>query len=146
MHITLSIVPDDAYHWMDSTYYEIFIASNQEVNTPIRRILFISSENHRTNDYTYTDLVVDITFTLSGSCPYFYFSNMLKEEVVFENYYDFYVNDVIEHVTLFLAESVPPDDYEMHVTVTVNGSVLERRDILIHVVTQLSPLPPPSKW
>ena len=58
---------------------------------------------------------------------------MLKEEVSFENYYDFYAPEVIEQVTLSLAKSVPPDDYVMHVTVTDGGNVLERRDILVHV-------------
>ena len=144
--MTSSIVPDDTYHWMDSTYYEIFIASDQAVNTPIRNILFISSENFQTNNVSYFDLPEDITFTLSGSCPYFYFlNNMSKQEVVFENYYDFYVPDVIEQVSLALAEPVPPDDYEIQVTVTDGGNVLEIRDILVHVVTQLSTLPPPSK-
>ena len=145
MCITLSVVPDGTYHWMDSTYYEMFVASDQEVNTPIRRISFISSHHFRTSNTTYFDLVEDITFTLNGSYPYFYFTNMLEEEVSFENYYDFYVHDVIEHVTLSLAKSVPPDDYEMQVTVTDSGNVLRRRNILVHVVTQLSPLPPPSK-
>ena len=70
---------------------------------------------------------------------------MSKQEVVFENYYDFYVPDVIEQVSLALAEPVPPDDYEIQVTVTDGGNVLEIRDILVHVVTQLSTLPLPSK-
>ena len=127
------IVPDGTNYWMDSAFYEVFILSNQTLNTPIRNILLISSDNFRTNGYTYTDLVVDITFTLSGSCPYFYFTNMLKQEVVFENYYDFYVHDTIEYVALSLAEPVPLGDYEMQVTVTAGDSVLERRDILVHV-------------
>ena len=76
---------------------------------------------------------IAITFTLNGSCPYFYFTNMLKQEIVFENYYDFYTHDTIEQVSLALAEPVPPDDYEMQVTVTVGGSVLQRRDILVYV-------------
>ena len=126
-------VPDGTIHWMDSTFYEVFILSNQTVNTPIIYISFISSQNFRTNNYTYSDLVEDITFTLNGSCPYFYFINMSKEEVAFENYYDFYVHDVIEQATLTLAEPVPLGDYEMQVTVTDGGSVLEGRDILIHV-------------
>ena len=126
-------VPDGTNHWMDSTYYEIFILSDQAVNTPIRDISFISTDEFQTNDYSYTDLVEDITFTLNGSCPYFYFTNMLKEEVVFENYYNYYVPDDIESVSLALAEPVPPDDYEMEVTVTDSGSVLERRDIVVHV-------------
>ena len=126
-------VPDGIDYWMGSTFYELFILSDQAVNTPIMNILFISSDKFRTNDYTYSDLVEDITFTLHGSCPYFYFTNMLKKEVSFENYYDFYVHDVVELVTLALAESVPPDDYQMQVTVTNGGSLLERRDVLVHV-------------
>ena len=145
MCITLSVVPDGTYHWMDSTYYEIFVAPNQEVNTPIRRISFISSHHFRTSNITYFDLVEDITFTLNASYPYFYFTNMMKEEVSFENYYDFYVQDVIEHVSLSLAESVPLGDYKMNVRVTDRGNVLERRNISVHVVTPLSPFPPPSK-
>ena len=130
---------------MDSTYYEIFVTSDQAVNDSIRHILFISSEQFQTNDFTYLDLVEDITFTLIGSCPYFYFTTMNKTEIVFENYYDLYVPDDIEGVSLALAETVPPDDYEMEVIVTNNNNVLERRDIVVHVVTQLPPLPPPSK-
>ena len=131
---------------MDSTYYEIFVASDQAVNTPIRNILFISSENFQTSNMSYLDLPEDITFTLSGSCPYFYFlNNMSKQEVVFENYYDFYIPDHVEQVSIALAEPVPPDDYEMQVTVTDGGNMLEIRDILVHVVTQLSTLPSPSK-
>ena len=126
-------VPDGTDHWMDSTYYEIFILSDQAVNTPIRDISFISTYRFQTNGYTYTDLVEDITFTLNGSCPYFYFTNMLKEEVVFENYYDYYPTDDIESVSLAVAGPVPPDDYEMEVIVTDGGSVLERRDIVVHV-------------
>ena len=118
---------------MDSTFYEVFILSNQSVNTPILNISFLSTEQFQTNDFTYHDLVVDITFTLVGSCPYFYFTNMLKEEVSFENYYDLYVFDDIEGVSLAVAELVPPDDYEMEVTVTNGGTVLERRNIIIHV-------------
>ena len=117
---------------MDSTFYEVFILSNHTVNTPIINIAFISSKRFRTNDYTYSDLVEDITFTLNRSCPYFYFTNM-KQEVGFENYYDFYYPDVIVHVTLSLAESVTPGDYKMNVAVTDVGNVLERRDILVHV-------------
>ena len=130
---------------MDSTFYEVFILSNQTLNTPIRNIWFISSHNFRTNDYTYSDLPEDITFTLDESCPYFYFSNMLKQEVVFENYYDFYVHDTIEQVTLYLAEPVPLGDYEMQVTVTDGGSVLERRDILVHVRDDQSFMTSPGK-
>ena len=126
-------VPDGTDHWMDSTYYEIFILSNQTVNIPIRDILFISTEQFKTNDYTYVDGVEDITFTLNGSCPYFYFTNMLKEEVVFENYYDYYVPDTIELASLAVAELVPPGHYEMEVIVTDGGNVLERRDIVVHV-------------
>ena len=119
---------------MDSTFYEVFILSNQPVNTPILNISFISTEEFQTNDFTYQDLVEDITFTLIGSCPYFYFTNMLKEEISFENYYDLYVPDDIEGVSLALAETVPPDDYEMEVTVTNAGTLLlERRDIIVHV-------------
>ena len=127
------------------TYYEVFVTSDQAVNDSIRRILFISSEQFQTNSFTYQDLVVDITFTLNGSCPYFYFTNAGKSEIVFENYYDLYVPDDIEGVTLALAEPVPPDDYEMEVIIANNNSVLEQRDIVVHVVTQLPPLPPPSK-
>ena len=118
---------------MDSTFYETFILSDQAVNTPIINIAFISSRKFRTNDYTYNYLTKDITFTLNGSCPYFYFTNMLKQEISFENYYYVYTHDAIEQVSLALAEPVPPDDYEMQVTVTNGDSVLERRDILIHV-------------
>ena len=129
---TCFTVPDGTLYWMDSTFYEVFL-SNHTVNTPIINISFISSENFRTNYGINSDLPEDITFTLNGSCPYFYFTNMLKQEVAFENYYDEYVPDHIEEVTLALAEPVPPDDYEMQVTVTDGGSVLQRRDILIHV-------------
>ena len=119
---------------MDSTFYEVFILSTQAMNTPIINITFLSTEKFQTNDFTYTDLVGDITFTLSGSCPYFYFStNMSKQQVSFENYYDFYVPDDIEQVSLALAEPVPLDDYEMQVTVTDGGTILQRRDILVHV-------------
>ena len=117
---------------MDSTLYEVFILSNQTVNTPILNLAFISTDQFRTNNHTYYNLVTDITFILIGSCPYFYFTNMLKEEVPFQNYYDLYVLDAIERVSLAVAETVPPDDYEMEVT--VNGdTVLQRRDIIIHV-------------
>ena len=118
---------------MDSTFYEVFILSNQPVNTPILNISFLSTDQFQTNDFAYQDLVVDITFTLIGSCPYFYFTNMLKEVVSFENYYDLYVFDDIEGVSLAVAELVPPDDYEMEVTVTNGGTVLERRNIIVHV-------------
>ena len=127
------IVPGGTDHWMDSTFYEVFILSNQPVNTPILNISFISTEEFQTNGFTYQDLVEDITFTLIGSCPYFYFTNMLKEEISFENYYDLYVPDDIEGVSLALAETVPPDDYEMEVTVTNAGTVLQIRDIIVHV-------------
>ena len=133
MLCTYFTVPDGTDHWMDSTFYEVFILSNHTVNTPIINIAFISSERFRTNDYTYSDLVGDITFTLNGSCPYFYFTNTMKQEVLFESYYDIHYHDVVEQVTLSLAESVPPDDYEMQVTVTDGGNMLERRDILVHV-------------
>ena len=75
----------------------------------------------------------DITFTLNESCPYFYFTNTLKEEVTFENYYDYYSPGGIEQVTLSLAESVPSGDYEMEVIITDGGNVIERRNILVHV-------------
>ena len=118
---------------MDSTFYEVCILSNHTVNTPIISIAFISSERFRTNDYTNYNLVEDITFTLNGSYPYFYFTNMMKQEVSFKNYYDFYVHDVVEQVTLSLAESVPSGGYKMNVTVTDSGNLLQRRDILVHV-------------
>ena len=130
---TYFTVPNGTLHWMDSTFYEVFILSNQTVNTPIMNIGFIGSCDFRTNYYTYSDLPEDITFTLNGSCPFFYFSNMLKQEVLIKHYYDIYVYNTIEQVTLYLAEPVPSGDYEMQVTVTVGGNVLERRDILVHV-------------
>ena len=131
---------------MDSTFYEVFILSTQAMNTPIINITFLSTEKFQTNDFTYTDLVEDITFTLSGSCPYFYFSaNMSKQEVSFENYYDFYVPDATEQVSLALAEPVPLDDYEMYVTVTDGGTILQRRDILVHVRDVLPCMISPSK-
>ena len=127
------IVPNGTDHWMDSTFYEVFILSNQPVNTPILNISFISTDHFQTNDFTYQDLVEDITFTLNGSCPYFYFTNMFKEQISFENYYDLYVHDDVEGVSLALAETVPPDDYEMEVTVTNASTLLERCDIIVHV-------------
>ena len=129
---TCFTVPDGTNHWMDSTFYEVFL-TNEAVNMPIRNISFISSEQFKTNDFTFANLVNDITFTLNGSCPYFYFTNMLKEEVIFENYYDYFFPDTIETAMLALAEPVPPDDYEMQVIVTDRGNVLETRDILVHV-------------
>ena len=129
---------------MDSTFYEIFILTNQTLNTPIRKIYFISSEAFQTNNLTYQDLVEDITFILNGSCPYFYFTNMSKTKTVFENYYDLYIPDTIEEAILTLAEPVPPDDYEMQLSViNYNGSeVLETRDIVVHV-TRDPPCPDP---
>ena len=62
---------------------------------------------------------------------------MLKEEVAFENYFDLYTPDDIETVSLALAQSVPPGDYEMKVTVTNGGSVLQRCSILVHVMCPL---------
>ena len=131
---------------MDSTFYEVCILSTQAMNTPIINISFLSTEKFQTNDFTFTDLVEDITFTLSGSCPYFYFvNNMSKQEVSFENYYDFYTPDDIEQVSLALAEPVPLDDYEMQVTVTDGGTILQRRDILVHVRDVLPCMLSPSK-
>ena len=135
-------VPKGTIHWMDSTFYEIFILTNQTMNTPIRRILFISSETFQTNNGTNLDLVDDITFTLNGSCPYFYFANMLKTEATFENYHDLYIPDIIEMTNLTLAEAIPPDDYEMQLSVTSSGEVLETRDIVVHV-TRDPPCPEP---
>ena len=128
---------------MDSTFYEIFILTNQTINIAIRDILFISSELFRTNNYTYKDLVEDITFSLIGSCPYFYLTSMLKTHVSFENYHDLYVPDTIEMTTLTLAESVPPDDYEMQILVTDGGTTLEIRDLVIHVTRDPRCLDPP---
>ena len=133
---TYFTVPDGTYHWMDSTFYEVNILSNHTVNTPIINIAFISSERFRTNDYTNYNLVEDITFTLNGSCPYFYFTNKMKQEVTFDSYYYYYIynnHDVVEQVTLSLAKSVPSGDYKMHVIVTDSGNLLQRRDILVHV-------------
>ena len=149
MHVaiyTCFTVPNGTDHWMDLTFYEAFILSNHTVNTPIISIAFISSERFRTNDYTYYDLVEDTTFTLNVSCPYFYFSRrMSNQEVTFENYYDFYIHDTIEQVTLSLAEPVSPGDYDMQVTVTDGGNVLERRDILVHVENVSSFMTSPSE-
>ena len=136
-------VIDGTHYWMDSTFYEIFILTNQTINIAIREIQFISSERFKTNDLTYKDLVEDITFTLNGSCPYFYLTNMSKSDTTFENYYDYYVPDTIEMTTLTLAESVPPDDYEMQIFVTDNGTILEIRDIVIHVTRDPRCLDPP---
>ena len=130
---TCFTAPLGAIHWMDSTKYEVFISSDQALNRPIRNISFISIDQFQTNNYTYDDLVSDITFTLYGSCPHFYFTNMLKQEVSFENYYDLYIPDDVETVSLALAEPVPSHDYEMQVIVTNSSNVLEERDIIIHV-------------
>ena len=127
---------------MDSTKYEIFILTNQTINANIRDISFISSEAFQTNNHTLVDLVEDITFTLSGTCPYFYFYfediltmelKFVKQQATFENYYDFYIPDDIETVILTLAQPVPADDYMMQVTVTDSDNVLETRDMVIHV-------------
>jgi len=135
LHIT---VPNGTDHWMDSTKYEIFILTNQTINVGIRNISFISSEAFQTNNHTLMNLVDDITFTLNGSCPYFYFidtfaMDLVKERTTFENYYDFYIPDDIEEVILTLAQPVPSDDYMMQVTVTDGGNELEKRDMVIHV-------------
>ena len=113
--------------------YEAFILSNQTLNAPILTISFISTEEFQTNDFTYRNLVTDLTFTLIGSCPYFYFTNMLKKEVSFQNYYDLYVPDDVESVSLALAEPVPLDDYKMNVNVTNGSYVLQRREIIVRV-------------
>jgi len=126
-------VPNGTEHWMDSTFYEVFILSNQALNSPILTISFISTDAFQTDNMSFENLPQDITFTLIGSCPYFYFTNMMKEVVSFENYYDLYLPDDVESSSLALAEPVPPDDYEMEVIVTDNGKVLERRDIIVHV-------------
>ena len=135
-------VPNGVNHWMDSTFYEIFILMNHTVNAPIRSIVFISSESFRTNNSTFVDLAEDITFTLIGSCPYFYFHTMEKTLVTFENYYDLYIPDIFEATELTLAEPVPPGDYEMQVTVTSSGVVLETCDIVVHVINPMCPKPP----
>jgi len=135
-------VPNGTDYWMDSTKYEIFILTNQTINANIREISFISSEAFRTNHGTLVDLVDEIRFTLSGTCPYFYFYfddiltmkvKLVKQQATFKNYYDFYIPDDIETVILTLARPVPADDYMMQVTVTNSGNELEKRDIVIHV-------------
>ena len=128
-------VSEDAHHWMDSTHYEICIPTNQTLNVDIRSISLISSEQFRLNNYTYNDLPEDVTFTLNGSCPDFYFSwpGMVKQTVVFQNYYDLYVADKIERVSLTVAKSVRPGDYEMQVIVTTAGNVIEKSDITVYV-------------
>ena len=126
-------VPDDTNHWMDSTFYEVLILTNQTLNVNIRDISFISTDEFRTNNFTFLDLVEDITFTLNGSCPYFYFTSMLKEETPFENYYGYYTPNPIETVSLALAEPVPLGDYNMEIIVTNGGSVLEKRGIMVYV-------------
>ena len=124
---------------MDSTFYEVFILSNQTVNASIREISFVSSEPFRQG--IKSGSVQDITFTLNApSCPYFYFTNMEKEKVAFENHDDLSIPDEIETVSLAVAAPVPPNDYEMQVMVTDDGNVLERRDIVVHVV-EVPPCP-----
>ena len=127
---------------MDSTKYEIFILTNQTLNVGIRNISFISSEAFQTNHGTLVDLPEDITFTLSGTCPYFYFyfydilsmeDKLVKQQEIFLNYYGFYIPDEIGTASLTLAQLVPPDDYMMQVIVTESGNELEKHDIVIHV-------------
>ena len=126
-------MPNGTGHWMDSTFYEVFILSNQTLNSPILTISFISTDAFQTDNMNFENLPQDITFTLIGSCPYFYFTNMMKEVVSFENYYDLYLPDDVESASLALAEPVSPDDYKMEVIVTDNGTVLEKRDIIVHI-------------
>lgn len=125
---------------MDSTHYEIFMTPDQPVNTPIRNISFISSKRFQSTPII---LRFGIRFTSTGSSPYFNFINMSKT-VVLGKSYDNDVSYDIETAVLVVAKSVPPDDYKMQVIVYSHRFVL-RSDIVIHVVTQLPPLPPPSK-
>ena len=132
---------------MDSTLYEFFIPPR--VNKQLKDLWFIITyEFQRHNDYG--DYHDDVTFHLYPSNnPYFYFGNGDTTHVAFENYYDLYRPDLIEHCSLSTSTSdpIPLDDYELQVAVSIEGEELLRHDIIIHVVDQLpSPLPPPGKW
>ena len=124
---------------MDSTLYEIFISPT--VTGEFKNLGFIVSEEFQRHD----DNGDDITFHLYPSDnPYFRFGNSDSIHVTFNN---FYVPNVIETCSLSSATSdpIPLDDYELQVAVSIRGTELLRRDIIIHVVEPLSSLPPPGK-
>ena len=124
---------------MDSTLYEIFISPT--VTGEFKNLGFIVSEEFQRHD----DNGDDITFHLYPSDnPYFHFGNSDSIHVAFNN---FYVPNVIETCSLSSATSdpIPLDDYELQVAVSIGGTELLRRDIIIHVVEPLSSLPPPGK-
>jgi len=131
---------------MDSTLYELFIPSN--VTGEFKELSFILTETFQrgNNGNDYAD---DITFHLEPSNhPFFYFDNGNSTHVAFENFYNFFLPDIIERCSLSTSTSdpIPLDDYELRVAVSIEGEELLRRDIIIHVVDQLpSPLLPPGK-
>ena len=120
---------------MDSTLYEIFVLP--EVTENFKTLYFIITEEFQRShvDYDYID---DITFHLYPSDnPYFYFGNSDTTHVVFEDYYDLYLPDVIDSCSLSPATSdpIPLDDYELQVAVSSGGEELIRQEIIIHVVS-----------
>ena len=132
---------------MDSTLYELFILPN--VTGEFKDLLFIMTETFQrgSNSYDYVD---DITFHLEPSNhPLFYFGNENSTHVAFENFYNFFLPEIMVHCSLSSATSdtIPLDDYELQVAVSVEGTELLRHDIIIHVVDQLpSPPPPPGNF
>jgi len=132
---------------MDSTLYEFFIPSN--VTGEFKELSFIMTETFQRGDNS-NDYADDITFHLEPSNhPLFYFDNANSTHVAFENFYDFFLPDLIEHCSLSTSTSdpIPLDDYELQVAVSTEGTELLRHDIIIHVVDQIpSPLPPPGKF
>jgi len=126
---------------MDSTLYEIF--APPEVTENFKTLYFImTDEFQRSNvDFDYID---DITFHLYPSNnSYFYFGNSDTTHVVFEDYYDLYLPDVIESCSLSPSTSdpIPMDDYELQVAVSSGGEELIRQDIIIHVVSSVPTCP-----
>jgi len=131
---------------MDSTLYEIFILPTM-TEALIRNLSFVfTDEFQRIHvDYDYHD---DITFHLYPSDnPYFYFNNSDTTHVAFEDEYDLYLADQITTCSLLsTSDPIPLDDYELQVAVSIEGTELLRRDIIIHVVDRLpSLLPLPGK-
>ena len=99
---------------MDSTLYEIFIPRNINGSTrEFKNLTFYMDEKHQGDDISFH---IDSHYFCCGN------GNDTDKG-------SYYVCSLSSKKL-----NIPPDDYELQVTVILNGTELLRRDIIIHVV------------
>lgn len=144
-------MPEGYDHWLDATFYEVLIPQRSNIRTPILNITFALTRLFQSDDEDEISSgsgsgsgsslgfgnMNETTFNLETDYSYFKFENGDTSHVALSDKDSAASLTVTCTIVIATSDPIPLGDYEMLISVTRNGNVLQSSGLLIHVVEPL---------